>query len=266
MHPGLTNAGHQDTTRRSRPEHGCGGAGPLLVTSGDETRQRRTLPRPSFDAAPSAACPRGLGLQHTQRRGDRGVVYVADLVGRLPLTEGEQQRHRLRRAERRVERCDVRSTLRPREPLFAYRVTRSNTRPNASASTSPVRPSRAGSGRSSRRVLPRARVVLLGTARRSDVVAADPAPASPDSTRQRFLRRAGVTPSTPGASALLRSGSRREGAGASESVEREGRLVGGGGVCAAVSLVGRSGRSGARLAMEPPTPAAGAPRRPSASP
>lgn len=61
-------------------------------------------------------------LEDRQRRGDRRVCGVADLVGHLRVAEREQQRHRLRRAERHIERGDGRHRVRSSEPVGAARV------------------------------------------------------------------------------------------------------------------------------------------------
>ena len=60
-------------------------------------------PRDLLDAAVSAARPDGVAFGELERRLDGSVVGVADLPGRVRITESEQHGHGLRGSEREVE-------------------------------------------------------------------------------------------------------------------------------------------------------------------
>ena len=75
---------------------------------------RPTLPPPG---------PGGETLQRPHRRPDRCVVGIPHLVRHLRAPESEEQRDRLRSAERSVEPRDLRRPLRPGQPCPGFRVT-----------------------------------------------------------------------------------------------------------------------------------------------
>ena len=123
-------------------------------------------------AALTASHPTGSPLQHVERRGNGGVGRVANLIRHLRITERVQQRHRLRRAERRVEPRDNRHRPRRRQLVGAVRVKMLEDATELVGVDFAVEAEllRAASDPLAGRLL-RARVVLLGATRdRVDVV------------------------------------------------------------------------------------------------
>ena len=92
-------------TRRSVPV--AGGHEPL------------TVDQPS--AAVIATTTRNL-LEQVERGRDRGIVGVAHLIGRFPVTESMQQRHRLGRAKRGVNTDHLRHRVAIGQPRAVVRI------------------------------------------------------------------------------------------------------------------------------------------------
>lgn len=111
-----------------------------------------------------APADRGLAFQHDERGVDRRVVRVAHLPRDLRVAEREQQRHRLRRTERRVDPRNLRHRPTRGERLTRERVgMRQHAMQRLGAHLAiETQPRGTDTEPPARRFLP-ARVVLLGT-------------------------------------------------------------------------------------------------------